>query len=29
MAIDNIVIHDTHVSKWLTPTQIHDHLDGD
>ncbi|MEZ4297283.1 MAG: penicillin-binding protein [Polyangiaceae bacterium] len=22
MAIDNIVIHDTHVSKWLTPTQI-------
>jgi cell division protein FtsI (penicillin-binding protein 3) len=21
MAIDNIVIHDTHVSKWLTPTQ--------
>lgn len=22
MAIDNIVIHDTHVNKWLTPTQI-------
>ncbi|HEY4119855.1 MAG TPA: penicillin-binding protein [Byssovorax sp.] len=22
MAIDNVVIHDTHVSKWLTPTQI-------
>jgi cell division protein FtsI (penicillin-binding protein 3) len=22
MAIDNIVIRDTHVSKWLTPTQI-------
>jgi cell division protein FtsI (penicillin-binding protein 3) len=22
MAIDNIVIHDTHVSKWLSPTQI-------
>ncbi len=22
MPIDNIVIHDTHVSKWLTPTQI-------
>jgi cell division protein FtsI (penicillin-binding protein 3) len=22
MAIDNIVIHDTHVHKWLTPTQI-------
>ncbi len=22
MAIDNIVIHDTHISKWLTPTQI-------
>jgi cell division protein FtsI (penicillin-binding protein 3) len=21
MAIDNIIIHDTHVSKWLTPTQ--------
>lgn len=21
MAIDNVVIHDTHVSKWLTPTQ--------
>jgi cell division protein FtsI (penicillin-binding protein 3) len=21
MAVDNIVIHDTHVSKWLTPTQ--------
>jgi cell division protein FtsI (penicillin-binding protein 3) len=21
MAIDNIVIHDTHISKWLTPTQ--------
>ncbi len=22
MAIDNVVIHDTHVNKWLTPTQI-------
>ncbi len=22
MPIDNVVIHDTHVSKWLTPTQI-------
>jgi cell division protein FtsI (penicillin-binding protein 3) len=22
MAIDNIVIHDTHINKWLTPTQI-------
>jgi cell division protein FtsI (penicillin-binding protein 3) len=22
MAIDNITIHDTHISKWLTPTQI-------
>jgi cell division protein FtsI (penicillin-binding protein 3) len=22
MAIDNVVIHDTHVHKWLTPTQI-------
>ncbi|MFO0658557.1 MAG: penicillin-binding protein [Polyangiaceae bacterium] len=22
MAIDNVVIHDTHVSDWLTPTQI-------
>ncbi len=22
MAIDNIIIHDTHVNKWLTPTQI-------
>jgi cell division protein FtsI (penicillin-binding protein 3) len=22
MAIDNVVIHDTHSSKWLTPTQI-------
>src|SRR5262249_15373692 len=22
MAIDNVVIHDTHVSKWLTVTQI-------
>ena len=22
MAMDNIVIHDTHVNKWLTPTQI-------
>ncbi len=22
MAIDNVVIHDTHVSKWLTPTQV-------
>jgi cell division protein FtsI (penicillin-binding protein 3) len=22
MAIDNVTIHDTHVSKWLTPTQI-------
>lgn len=22
MAIDNVVIHDTHVSGWLTPTQI-------
>jgi cell division protein FtsI (penicillin-binding protein 3) len=22
MAIDNVVIHDTHPSKWLTPTQI-------
>jgi cell division protein FtsI (penicillin-binding protein 3) len=22
MAIDNVVIHDTHVSEWLTPTQV-------
>src|SRR5262249_37291396 len=22
MAMDNIVIHDTHINKWLTPTQI-------
>jgi cell division protein FtsI (penicillin-binding protein 3) len=22
MAIDNVVIHDTHVSAWLTPTQV-------
>jgi len=22
MPIDNVVIHDTHVSKWLTPTQV-------
>ena len=22
MAIDNVVIHDTHVHKWLTPTQV-------
>lgn len=22
MAIDNIIIHDTHVSEWLTPTQL-------
>jgi cell division protein FtsI (penicillin-binding protein 3) len=22
MAIDNVIIHDTHVSEWLTPTQI-------
>jgi cell division protein FtsI (penicillin-binding protein 3) len=22
MAIDNVVIHDTHVSEWMTPTQI-------
>ena len=22
MAIDNIIIHDTHVSEWLTPTQV-------
>jgi cell division protein FtsI (penicillin-binding protein 3) len=22
MAIDNVVIHDTHIHKWLTPTQI-------
>lgn len=22
MAIDNVIIHDTHVSEWLTPTQL-------
>ncbi|MCS6898378.1 MAG: penicillin-binding protein [Myxococcales bacterium] len=22
MAIDNVVIHDTHISEWLTPTQL-------
>ena len=22
MAVDNVIIHDTHVNKWLTPTQI-------
>ena len=22
MAVDNVVIHDTHINKWLTPTQV-------
>ena len=22
MAVDNVIIHDTHINEWLTPTQI-------